>query len=116
MKVKALLVKGVDLWAAALSGAERGYNRTTDDYEVYKDMFKKHFEACCKKYAPEMLSKNINWKDAMLPVTFVMFHEHYYSAENRELHVRLLLAEAPAVIDITTESWNKLIAKGINLN
>lgn len=113
MNANCVMVKGIDLWAAAISGAERGYNRSTDDFEIYKDIFKEHFKACCEKYAPEMLSKNINWKSAMLPVTFVMFHEHYYSAEHREQHVRLLLSETNVVLDITTDAWHKLVKKGV---
>ncbi len=113
MSQNVMFVKGVDLWAAAISGAERGYNRSTDDYEIYKDIFKKHLKACYEKYAPEMPSKSNNWKSAMLPVTFVMFHEHYYSAENREQHVRVLLSETNVVLDITTDSWHKLVEQGV---
>lgn len=113
MEANVVLVKGVDLWAAAISGAERGYNRTTDDYEVYKDMFKEHFEACCKKYAPDLVKTNLNWKSAQMPVMFLMFHEHYHSAEIREQHVRVMLPETNAILDITTDSWNKLVEKGV---
>jgi hypothetical protein len=113
MEANVVLVKGVDLWAAAISGAERGYNRTTDDYEVYKDMFKEHFEACCKKYAPDLVKTNLNWKSAQMPVMFLMFHEHYHSAEIREQHVRVMLPEINAILDITTDSWNKFVEKGV---
>ena len=84
MTADLVMVKGVDLWAAAISGAERGYNRTTDDYEEYKNIFKDHFEACCKKYAPDLVKTKMNWKTAMLPVMFLMFHEHYVPEEERE--------------------------------
>lgn len=113
MKANVFFVKGVDLWAAAISGAERGYNRTTDDYVVYKDIFKKYFEACCKKYVPDSIQSNLNWKTAQLPVMFLMFHEHYYSAKIREQHVRVMLPETRVILDITTDAWNKLVKKGV---
>lgn len=108
-----LMAKGSSLLAAAISGAERSYNRSTDDYDVYEDIFKEHFQACCKKYAPEMLLTNIDWKSGKQPVIFLMFHKHYISRDSHEDHVRVMLPETEVVLDISTDAWNRLVEEEV---
>ena len=43
-----IMVRGDQLLAAAIAGAKRGYNRSSDDPQVYKDLFQRSFDEMLK--------------------------------------------------------------------
>lgn len=115
--VSMVMARGEDIYMAAIEGAKRGYNRSTDDYEQYEKSFSSAYESLMANSKRKSQRKGIrsktknNWRDAYLPLNFLMIHEHI-ALEPSEPHVRVMMQESMAIFDIPIEEWNRLIEVG----
>ena len=115
--MKVIFVKGRDIYRVAVAGAKQGYNRSTDDYSSYARAL-----SACYEYHFSLVnapSKRLNiwretrgdWRNAYLPVSFLMEHQHI-AGEPSEVHARIALhGEKMKVIDVPMEMWQKLERK-----
>jgi len=108
-----IYTKGINIYNAAVAGAKRGYNYTTDDYTVYEAALQECFDdmlvgATTAQRAEVMLNAKGDWRNANLPLTFLKLHKHVRDGGN-EWHARVqIYNKAESVIDIKTSDWNKL--------
>jgi hypothetical protein len=103
---------GQQLLAAAVAGAQRGYNRSAGDKSTYEFILKDLFDHYNTK-ASRSIRRNIikktkgDWRKAQFPVYFLMFHEHI-AGQPSEVHVRVMIPNADIdIIDIPLENWNQ---------
>lgn len=87
-----ILCNAQDVYNALVAGAECEYNRSTDDYNVYKSLTKECDE------------------QGNIPVTFLMFH-HYKMARPCETHARIYIFSLQYIFDIPLPHWNRLNGK-----
>lgn len=112
-KIMTISAKGINIYKAAVAGAKRGYNNTTDDYTKYEAALQECFDdmlvgATAAQYAEVMLNTGGDWRNANLPLTFLKLHKHVRDGGN-EWHARVqIYNKAESVIDIKTSDWNKL--------
>jgi hypothetical protein len=106
-----VVASGEQIYQAAIAGAKRKYNRSTDDYSVYESMLHEHYEFMLndpkKKVACARVRKRTknNWRNARFELAIVLFHCHR-AFEPCETHARVCLAgRFGAVFDIPLEFW-----------
>jgi hypothetical protein len=109
-----IFVKGRDIYKAAVAGAKRGYNRSTDDYSAYVRAL-----VACYDYHLSLVDDpgerlNIwrntrgDWRNAYLPVSFLMEHQHI-ACKPSEAHARIAVHRGSmTVIDVPMEKWRSL--------
>ncbi len=109
--IKYIGATGQKIFEAGVEGGKRGYSRSTEDCEVYEEILRDQYEYCLEnlprpeRRALRRATKN-DWRQAVLPVMFVMEHEHY---ESGEIHARVMLLDRHrTVIDVPLccfEAW-----------
>ena len=103
--------KGSDIYAAFIRGAERKYNRSTDDYTVYEAHLAKSYDYWLKCAGSREQMRAIkrktkgSWRNAYLPLNLALAHQHI-AGKPSEVHARVYLETDPvAVIDIPMSDW-----------
>jgi hypothetical protein len=105
------VASGVQIYKAAIEGAKRKFNRSTDDYSVYESMLHEFYEimlddpqnsAECERV--RKLTGN-SWQNAKFPLYLVMFHKHR-GGKRCETHARVVVnPHSHKVFDIPLEYW-----------
>ena len=113
-----LFCSGKSIFEAAVSGAKRGYNRTTNNYAQYSYLLQCQFDELARNVVDTEERNAINTAthnsalSAILPINFIC--KHYYKAGKRcEEHVRLAVTVKGAHVyfDSTLASYRKLLAE-----
>ena len=106
--------KGSDIYAAFIRGAERKYNRSTDDYKSYEAQLSESYDYLLNCVGNRDQIRAIkrktkgSWRNAYLPLSLALKH-HHIAGEPVEEHARVYLASDPfSVIDIPMPEWEKL--------
>lgn len=109
--------KGQEIYNAAVEGAKRGYNRSTDDYTRYEELlskvFEQHLNTCSDRTKRRSIMRNTkgDWRNAYLPITLMMQHKHKAGIPC-EAHARVCLPpNYGAIFDIPLESWSRIAAR-----
>ena len=104
-------VKGDCIYAAAIEGARRGYNRSTMNFVVYEQELEQHYQKClaslCSREERRRMLKSTrkDWRNAYLPLQLALVHNHI-AGEPCEPHARVFLTTNPfSVFDITMAHW-----------
>ena len=105
------VASGQQIFEAAVEGAKRKYNRSTDDYSVYESMLHEFYEimlsdennkAACDRVRKR--TKN-NWRNANFPITLIMYHKHR-AMKPCEIHARVCLTSFyNKIFDIPLGYW-----------
>jgi hypothetical protein len=101
---------GQQIYDAAVEGAKRKYNRSTDNHSIYEVRLEELYEFMLKdlsKQIEKSVRKNTDnsWRKTFLPIEFLMYHKHIQRKES-EVHVRIMLSsQRVSVIDIPLECW-----------
>ena len=105
--------KGSDIYAAFIRGAERKYNRSTDDYKSYEAQLSKTYDYCLKLAGSRVQVRAIkrktkgSWRNAYLPLNIALMHKHA-GGQTVDVHARVYLGDAPSsVVDIPWADWVK---------
>lgn len=109
-----IFATGKQIYAAAVAGAIRGYNRTTDQHSLYAAALDEHYKAMLNDISDkadrreiEMQTQN-DWRKAYLPLAIALVHKHIGGQECEE-HARVFLTSNPArVFDIPMKHWNEM--------
>ena len=106
-----VVASGQQIYDAAIEGAKRGYNRSTDDYTKYSSLISNFYNALLNsirnKSERNRIRKNTNndWRQAKFPLELAMFHDHI-RGQLSETHARVYFADFPAkVFDIPLDHW-----------
>ena len=111
---KVIFATGEQIYRAAVAGAERGYNRSTDEHSKYEEVIDEHYKAMLSDVGNRTQRRRIqkqtgnNWRKAYLPVSMALVHKHI-GGQLCEEHVRVYLPSNPArVFDIPMNHWNEM--------
>lgn len=105
-------VKGSDIYDAAVAGAKRGYNRSTDNYASYEEALSESFDYFVSTIGNREARRSVmkktkgSWRKAYLPLSLAMVHKHI-GGEPSEPHARVYLGNDFQVFDIPLENWEK---------
>ncbi len=110
--LKTAFAMGNEIYAAAVEGAKRGYNRSTDNYAAYEDALSDVYESYLST-APRSTRRAIerktkgDWRNAYLPLSLMMEHKHIGSKPS-ETHARVMLqGKEVTLIDIPMDRWEQ---------
>jgi len=105
------VASGKQIYKAAVEGAKREFNRSTNDYSVYESMLNEFYEkmlsdkknkAACDRVRKR--TKN-NWLNANFPITLLMELKHR-ATQPCETHARVCLTgHFHQIFDIPLEYW-----------
>ena len=105
---------GKQIYEAAVAGAKRGYNRSTDDYYSYEEIISEHYKAMLEglktRAQRRLVQKHTgnDWRKAYLPLSLALVHKHIGGQECEE-HARVYLITNPfCVFDIPMSDWNAM--------
>ena len=105
---------GETIFSALKNGAQQGYNRSTDDYNLYINDLNQHYEAMIADLETKKQRQRVrrftqnNWRNAFLPIGLALVHEHK-AFEPCEPHARVFLpTKMFRVYDITMHDWNEM--------
>ncbi len=112
-----IFVKGSEIYEAAVEGAKRGYNRSTDDLNVYAKALNKEYELLINNSTTDIKKRKRirnntynNWRNAVMPLMFLLYHDHIM-LQPSERHVRVMLIESNTIFDIPLNKWEELKAR-----
>ena len=103
------VASGQQIFDAAVAGAKRKFNRSTDDSSVYESMIHDFNELMLSdvlnKTECDRIRKRTknNWRNAKFPIALVMYHCHR-AMQPCETHARVRLFHH-IVFDIPLEYW-----------
>ena len=103
------VASGQQIFDAAVAGAKRKFNRSTDDSSVYESMIHAFNElmlsGVLNKTECDRIRKRTknNWRNAKFPIALVMYHCHR-AMQPCETHARVRLFHH-IVFDIPLEYW-----------
>jgi hypothetical protein len=109
-----ILTSGINIYNAAVAGAKRGYNYTTNDHAAYEAAIKESFDCAMSDleshtYDDVMEVTKGDWRNALLPLELLKMHKHV-RANSGEWHVRVrIFNKNYSAIDIKLKDWNKLL-------
>lgn len=110
--LKTAFATGNEIYAAAVEGAKRGYNRSTDNYAAYEDAISDVYEYYLStatrstRRAIEHKTKG-DWRNAYLPLMLMMEHKHI-GGKPSETHARVMLqGKGVTFIDIPLDRWEQ---------
>jgi len=110
-------VTGYDIYTAAVNGANRGYNRSNDDHQVYEQMIAKNFEILLDDLEDlsdrndVMASTGNDWRRAYFPLEKFMDHCHI-AGKPSDVHARVIMpVGSPRPFDIPMDDWEYLTMK-----
>ncbi len=113
---KTAFAKGNQIYVAAVEGAKRGYNRSTDNYAVYEDAISDLYKSLlssvtrASRRSIERKTKG-DWRNAYLPLTLMMEHKHI-AGEPSEIHARVMLqGNKISFIDIPMDRWEQFASQ-----
>lgn len=115
-----VFAKGQSIYNAAVEGAKRGYNRSTDDHTQYEkalaEVFKKHLGTCSREERRSVMKKTKgDWRNAYLPICLAL-HHHYKAGVPCETHARVYMPpNFGAVFDIPLEHWDAFVSANARL-
>ena len=104
------VASGQQIFDAAVAGAKRKFNRSTDDSSVYESMIHDFNELMLSdvlnKTECDRIRKRTknNWRNANFTLTLLMYHCHR-AMQPCETHARVCLASYHRVFDIPMEYW-----------
>ena len=104
-----VVASGQQIFDAAVAGAKRKFNRSTDDYSVYESMIHDFNELMLSDIANQAACDQIrkrtknDWRNANLPIALVLYHCHR-AMQPCETHARVRLFHH-IVFDIPLEYW-----------
>jgi hypothetical protein len=111
---KVIFATGEQIYTAAVAGAKRGYNRSTDEYSKYAEVLDEHYKAMLGDVSNRAERRRIkkhtgkDWRKAYLPLSMALVHRHIGGQECEE-HARVFLTSNPArVFDIPMNHWNEM--------
>jgi hypothetical protein len=105
-----VVASGKQIYVAAISGAKKKFNRSTDDYKVYEKMLHDFYELMLtddtNQTACDRIRKHTknNWRNANFSLTLVMYHCHR-AMQPCATHARVCLHLSYGVFDIPLEYW-----------
>lgn len=108
-----IMVKGSNLEFALIRAHHANYNRSFDDLSKIDSrmwhVINRLMDDCSDAERANILSNIDNdWRNAMIPVEFIMFHEHR-QMQPCEKHVRVKIGEGfDTIADLTLDDWNHL--------
>jgi hypothetical protein len=109
-----IFATGEQIYKAAVAGAMRGYNRSTDDHQRYEQMIDEHYLTMLDDLGDEVIRSQIqentdnNWRKANLPLSMALVHTHI-SGKPCEEHARVYLTSNPILVfDIPMSRWNEM--------
>lgn len=112
-----IFANGNAIYKAAIAGAKRGYNRSTDDYSKYEALISNCYNNMLLTVEDEeerlQIIENTDgmWQNTVLPVFLVMLHKHKGGKEC-EVHARVYLQTMEgSVFDIPLLHWQRLSSK-----
>lgn len=101
---------GGNIYKAAVAGAAKGYNRTTNDHQHYERAINALFHEMlsdlseAESHQVEMHTGN-DWRKTYLPLCLAMYH-HHKKGVPCEVHARVYLLSNPgALFDIPISDW-----------
>ena len=107
---------GQEIYDAAVAGARRGYNRSTDNYTYYVADLENHYAKVVASIENKedrrrlLKSTRKDWRRAYLPVKLALVH-HHIAGEPCEAHARVYLSTNPfTVFDIPMTHWQRMEA------
>lgn len=105
------VASGSQIYKAAIEGAKRKFNRSTDDYSVYESMLHEFYELMLddpqNKAECERVRKRTanSWQNAKFVLYLVMLHKHR-GGKRCETHARVTVnPHSHKVFDIPLEYW-----------
>ena len=105
---------GETIFRALKNGAQQGYNRSTDNYNVYINKLNQHYEAMIADLETKKTRQNVrrfthnNWRNAYMPIGLGLIH-HHKALRPCEPHARIFLFhDMGHVYDITMDDWNEM--------
>ena len=111
---KVIFATGEQIYTAAVAGAKRGYNRSTDEHSKYAEVIDEHYNAMLSDVSNRAERRRIkkhtgnDWRKAYLPLSMALVHKHICGQECEE-HARVFLTSNPArVFDIPMNHWNEM--------
>jgi len=111
---KVIFATGEQIYSAAIAGAIRGYNRSTDKHSTYEEVIEEHYKAMLSDVVNRSERRRIqkqtgnNWRKAYLPLSMALVHNHI-GGELCEEHARVYLTSNPArVFDIPLHQWEEM--------
>jgi len=117
MKNSTIYCTGSDILKAAIAGAKRGYNRSTDDYSSYETSINNSYNAVLHNLSDPKLIAQVtkhtgnNWRNAKISLHLALIHSHKNS-NPCEPHARVYLShDNYSFFDIPLSSWQRLSAK-----
>ena len=109
---KVIFATGEQIYSAAIAGALRGYNRSTDKHSTYEKVITEHYKAMLSDVVNRSERRRIqrhtgnNWRKAYLPLSMALVHNHI-GGQLCEEHARVYLTSNPArMFDIPMDHWN----------
>jgi len=109
-----IFATGEKIYQAAIAGASRGYNRSTDDYRKYERALCEHYREMLKTVGNRATRRGIqkstgnDWRRAYLPLSLALLHKHKGGLPC-ETHARVYLCSNPgAVFDIPMLHWEEM--------
>jgi hypothetical protein len=111
---KVIFATGEQIYKAAVAGALRGYNRSTDDHGKYAQLLEQHYKDMLNDAGNRVARRKImkstgnDWRRANLPLSIALVHKHIGGQECEE-HARVFLTSNPTrVFDIPMNHWNEM--------
>jgi hypothetical protein len=118
---KVIFATGEQIYSAAVAGAMRGYNRSTDEHSKYAEVLEEHYKAMLSEVRNRRERRNIkrntrnDWRRAYLPLSMALVHKHIGGKECEE-HARVFLTSNPArVFDIPMQNWKEMSVQSDSL-
>ena len=105
-----VVASGKQIYVAAISGAKKKFNRSTDNHTVYQSMLHEYYEIMLTDDTNQTECDRIrkrtknNWRNANFTLTLLMYHCHR-AMQPCETHARVCLASYHRVFDIPMEYW-----------
>ena len=110
--MKLVYARGDQIYAAAVAGAKRGHNRSTDNYSVYekriRDLYEFHLSKSTRNQRRRVNKfTGSDWRRAYLPVVFYKYHNPIAMSPS-ETHARVVLrGDIDTVLDIPLEFYER---------
>lgn len=106
-----IMIKGSDLEQALIRAHHANYNRSFNDLSKIDErmwhVINRLMTDCSDQERAKILDNIDNdWRNALIPVEFIMFHEHR-QMQPCEKHVRVKIGEGyDTIVDLTLADWD----------
>lgn len=106
-----VVATGEEIFQAAIEGAKKKFNRSTDNHKVYESMLHEYYELMLNDPSNKAASARIrkrtknSWRNANMSLKLVMLHKHR-AFQPCESHARVcLFGNYSKIFDIPLEYW-----------